>query len=520
MNSAYSKTKKLVTLLIVVVLAHNLPARDYHFCSQSGLDTNDGSMAHPMRSLAKANSIRLRPGDTMLFRRGSVYRGRFKPQGEGTQAAPIFIGTHGDGEAPRPRFDGQGKFAEAVLIYNTRYLHLDGLEITNTGPERQPKRRGLKIQIEDYGTAQNLKITNLFIHDVNGSLVKRKGGGSAIIWQNSGKAVKSRFEGLLIENCLLKDCTRNGINSRGYTHRDDWYPSLNVVVRGNTLIGIPGDGIVPIGCEGAVIEHNVMKDCPRMLEKGDAAAGIWPWSSDHTIIQHNEVSDHKACWDGQGFDSDWNCNGTVIQYNYSHDNEGGFLLICCNGGARKSIAINNDTVVRYNISINDGLREVGHAAGFSPIFHISGPVKNTRIYNNLIYVPKKPSDKVDRTIIEMDNWGGSYPDRTFFANNIVVVADKADFSWGKSKANDFVNNAYLGDFDNLPDDRQAIRTHARFRASPKDADGNWTPEAFRLIPGSPCIHSGKMIPNNGGRDYAGDPLGSRVNIGPFECGRR
>ena len=26
-----------------------------------------------------------------------------------------------------------------------------------------------------------------------------------------------------------------------------------------------------------------------------------------------------------------NCNNTIIQYNYSHDNEGGFLLICNTG---------------------------------------------------------------------------------------------------------------------------------------------------------------------------------------------
>ena len=131
----------------------------------------------PMQSLIQANRIILDPGDRMFFKNGSVYNGRFKPKGEGTQASPIYIGTYGDENAPRPQFNGQGKFEEAVLIYNTRYLHLDGIEITNTGPEPEPKRRGLQIQIENYGTAQNIKITNLFIHNVNGSIFKREGGG-------------------------------------------------------------------------------------------------------------------------------------------------------------------------------------------------------------------------------------------------------------------------------------------------------------------------------------------------------
>jgi len=508
--------KNRFSLILVLMFSHMLLARDYYFCSRTGLDSNDGSIESPMQSLNRANRIVLEPGDRMFFKNGSVYDGHFKPKGEGTQKTPVYIGTYGDKNAPRPQFNGRGKYEEAVLIYNTRYLHLDGIEITNTGPNPEPKRRGLNIQIQNYGTAQNIKVTNLFIHNVNGSIIKRKGGGSAIIWQNGGKQIKSRFDGLLIENCLLKDCMRNGINSRGYTNRRDWYPSLNVVVRGNTLIGIPGDGIVPIGCDGAIIEHNVMKDCPRLLVKGDAAAGIWPWSSDNTIIQYNEVSDHKACWDGQGFDSDWNCNNTIIQYNYSHDNEGGFMLICCNGKASPSSAINNGTIVRYNISINDGLRAVGHAAGFSPTFHISGPVKNTRIYNNLIYVPKKPNSRIDRTIIKMDNWGGPYPEATFFANNIIFVAEKADFDWGKSKANNFINNVYFGEFDNMPDDVRAIHANPKFVGKVKDPDGKWNPEALRPATESPCIDSGIAITHNGGKDCSGKALGVKVNIGPFE----
>ena len=507
--------KKCITIFLLIISA-TLSARDYHFCSRTGDDAAPGTEGKPMKSLEKANSIILKPGDRMLFFSGSVYNGHFNPQGEGTKEAPIYIGAFGDKSSPKPQFNGQGKFEETVLIYNTRYLHLDGIEITNTGPEPKPRRRGLKIRINNYGTSQGIKISNLFIHDVNGSIIKAQGGGSAILWQNGGRSIKSRFDGLIIENCLLKNCTRNGINSGGYTSRKDWYPSLNVIVRNNTLIGIPGDGIVPIGCDGAIVEHNIMKDCPRMLKQGDAAAGIWPWSSDNTIIQYNEVSDHKACWDAQGFDSDWNCNGTIIQYNFSHDNEGGFLLVCCNGGAEKLSAINNGTIVRYNISLNDGLRDVGHAAGFSPIFHISGPVKNTKIYNNLIFVPKKPNDKIDRTIIEMDNWGGPFPQDTFFANNIIVAAEKHDFVWKQSTGNNFTNNLYFGEFENLPDDQKALLTSPDFIDALKKLNGKWNLDAFRLAPGSPCMGTGIAIPNNGGKDYSGKPLDDKINIGPFE----
>ncbi len=52
-----------------------------------------------------------------------------------------------------------------------------------------------------------------------------------------------------------------------------------------------------------LIEYNVMRNCPDMLPDTEAAAGIWPWSCDNTLVQFNEVSGHKAPWDAQGFDS-------------------------------------------------------------------------------------------------------------------------------------------------------------------------------------------------------------------------
>lgn len=146
-----------------------------------------------------------------------------------------------------------------------------------------------------------------------------------------------------------------------------WYPSLTTRISGNLLEQIPGDGIVPIGCDGAVIEYTRMRDCTRLLPEGEAAAGIWSWSCDNTGIQFNEVSDHKAPWDAQDFDADWNCRNTLIQYNYSHDNEGGFLLVCTNGAVREPVNAGNvDAVVRYNVSVNDGFAPGGCTQGFHP----------------------------------------------------------------------------------------------------------------------------------------------------------
>ena len=501
-----------ISIGLLLFSAAASPAAIYHVDSLTGDDSRSGlTPTAAWQSLAKVNSVTFQPGDQILFKAGTRYQGQLAPRGSGNMVDdrpnPIVIGRYGEGA--RPRIDGEGKVDSTLYLFNVEYWEVSGLEITNTGPQRKPGRRGVHVHIKDFGTAHHIQLKDLFIHDVNGSIYKKKGGGGAILWQNEGKETKSRFDGLLIEDCHLKRCTRNGINARGYSKRDNWYPNLNVVVRRCLLEEIPGDGIVPIACDGALVEHNVMRDCPRLLETGDAAAGIWPWSCDNTVIQFNEVSDHKAPWDAQGFDSDWNCRNTLIQYNYSHDNEGGFLLVCNKGGVTTPANIGNQgTVVRYNISVNDGLRQATtHKGVFSPTFHISGPCKNTKIYNNVIYINRKPDNNIDRTIVEMDNWGGPWPEDTVFANNIFYVEDAASFQFGKDKRTVFRNNVYYGKIDHRPDDSAPCVQNPMFRQRPNAApEGFEALKAFMLQKDSPCIGAGLPIPDNGGRDFFGNPV--------------
>jgi hypothetical protein len=187
------------------------------------------------------------------------------------------------------------------------------------------------------------------------------------------------------------------------------------------------------------------------LPDGEAAAGIWPWSSDHTLIQYNEVSDHKAPWDAQGFDCDYNCVGTVIQYNYSHDNEGGFLLVCSPSDQRMPWSVGNDSsVVRHNLSVNDGFRTSGQHAGFSPAMLITGPVTNTQICDNVFVVPKKPSGS-DLNLVKMDTWGGKWASNTTLNGNTFYVTDSANISLGKDINTVFRQNFYVGKISNVPD---------------------------------------------------------------------
>ena len=83
--------------------------------------------------------------------------------------------------------------------------------------------------------------------------------------------------------------------------------------------------------------------------------------------------------DGSGFDLDLGTENGMIQYNWSHDNEGeGFLLLSWPVGYGYSRGESHNIQMRYNISERDGKKLGG---GIS----IFGGVAPAVIYNNVIY---------------------------------------------------------------------------------------------------------------------------------------
>jgi hypothetical protein len=529
----------LLIILFGMLALYCLGGTRYYVDSRNGCDEHDGLSADmAWQTLEKVNGQTFSAGDRLLLKAGSVWGGRLKPQGSGTPESPICIDQYGDVEsvdrfAGVPRIDAEGRFESALLLENVQGWEVRNLELTNKGAEDQPRRCGAIVRISDFGTARHIILDGLYVHDVNGSLVKHKGAGQAILVSNGGKKVKSRYDGLTIANCLIQRTQRNGIVFAGNALRSAWYPNLNVVVRGNLLEGVPGDGILPIGCDGALIEYNRMRDCPATLPEGQWAAGIWPWSCDNTVIQFNEVSDHKSPGDAQGFDSDWNCRNTIIQYNFSHDNDGGFLLICNNSkNLKPEDNIGNiGTIVRYNLSINDGIREPRSGVRyFEPsVIHMNGPCTDSQIYNNTIIVTGEEPGAVDRMSLEIGDWKGcGWPENTFFRNNIICVDGKLRYEIGDSINMVFENNAYCGEHENRPQDARAITADPEFlnrvtSVGPRGAlsrtgfANDSFVRQFGLKSNSPCAGTGMFIPDNGGQDLMGRRLeANRCSVGAIQ----
>jgi hypothetical protein len=229
------------------------------------------------------------------------------------------------------------------------------------------------------------------------------------------------------------------------------------VIRANLIDEVPGDGIVPFGADGTIIEYNMMRNSPRTLPTQECAAGFWPGNSDNTIVRYNEVSGCNASWDGQAFDSDFNCQNTTIMYNYSHDNEGGFLLVCCPGPGIYDMTGklgNTGTRVKYNVSVNDGLRPIPSRQGvYSPIIHIGGTSEDTEISYNILHANQNPVEGMDNCVIASDSWGG-FSDDTRYLNNVFYAASPYTFRFSKSTNDLFRGNYFIGEFSNRPTDKK------------------------------------------------------------------
>jgi hypothetical protein len=472
--------------------------------SVAGIDAYTGTApAQAWKSLAKVNTTTFRPGDRILLKSGSVWRGQLRPKGSGVEGRPIIVDMYGGGV--KPIIQGDGLAEDAVLLNNQEYWEIQNLEITNAG-STPATRRGLHVALQDYGDAHHIFIRSLTIHDVNGSDAVKENGG--INYTCAGKRRPSRFVDLRIENNQIYHVDRSGIFGMSeWWERSNWYPSLGVAVRGNVLNDIGGDGIVVVSTDGALVEHNLVGHANQRSEGYNVA--IWPWSADNTVIQYNEAYDTKGQRDGEGFDSDWNSKNTIIQYNYSHDNDGGFLLICNDGSQAREVSAGNvGTIVRYNISENDRTRGI----------NIAGPVKSTLIYNNTIFVgPERHAD-----LLLYTDWGGWARD-TYLENNIFCVRGSVQFSYGISRAADgayataegfgqsennvFDSNVYYGNVA-AAGDPHAVTANPEFVAPGSGGLGQATLSGYHLRPQSPARSTGKFIEKNGGRDFWGNQVPS------------
>ena len=500
----------------------------YYIDSLAGNDMNDGhTPATAWQSIAKVNSTNFSPGDSILFKSGCSWSGiQLHPLGSGLPGQPIVISKYGTGNLPV--LSGNTAISHnqyVVYLYNKQYWTIRDLEITNNYQSTAKAKdtsvtMGVYILATNYGVVHSITIKNLYVHHVLGTFNKNDYSGG-IFCNINGTSTPTLYDSLLIDSCVVKNCDLTGISNesswtplRSLTNDSGFVPSTHVVVQNCTLDSIGGNSIILRAAKNPIIQYNkVWKSSVRFTGNS-----IFFFNCDDGVMQHNESAFNKfntGDHDAAGFDGDYRCHRTVIQYNYSHDNDGGAFVVVCDPNYANSF--NDSTIIRYNISQNDS-----HAAGGkeSAIFRIDGLVSNVTCYNNSIYTSTDIVSAVYHCA-----WGGgtsgTLPKTTKYYNNIFYLNKKSTpFAVNSSTGNLFSNNTYFysGTLTGThPVDANALTTDPKFVSAGTGGisqNSENSVDGYKLQATSPSINSGILLTNHSPIDYWGNPVPGTAGKAP------
>ena len=535
----------------------------YYVDALNGNDDNDGTTPETAwKTLTKASSIRkLTEGGKILLKTGCTWNGEqlLVNGAEGTVKNPIIIGSYGDGVEPIINGNGANwtvstkEDLAAVHIKNSQNIVIENLEITNwdatageVGSYKQSSKllSGLVVENRDAGELANVTIRNNKIHDVNGKMAggADKGAGGLIVLvtgdgsNHTGK-VESYYAGLTIEGNEVYNVCHEAIymesvwasrtlvggtsSDTGYQSAGNskWIGSSDVNINNNYVHDVAGDGIVPINTTDAIVEYNLIDnsaDSNWNYSANPNHAALWSWDSNNVTFRYNEASNTSKHSigsavgnDSMAFDFDYGVQNCVYEYNYSHDNLGGFLMLCPGPGA----TVNN--IARYNVSVNDGEYDG------APLIRMGTGKYGSlgiQIYNNTMYWENNGGYAMALT-----------PDSAWEGTNIKDVTVFNNIFYGPAKANSmsskvsYANNLVYSDkgsaqevYKASANDANAVYADPKFVNTEDFTTGTWTNgkttlgtvEGFKIQAGSPAIDAGMTIPE--APSYTDDILGGEL----------
>ncbi|MEV0740360.1 carbohydrate-binding protein [Streptomyces sp. NPDC050549] len=520
--------------LLVPVTATNAAAAGtsyYVDCSASSNGT--GTSTSPWNSVTAVNSTTFAAGDSILFKAGTTCTGQLAPGGSGASGSNISMSSYGSGA--KPIVDAAGATGAVIHLLNQQYWDIGGLELIDNASS-PAYRSGVLAENSSGGVLNHIRVHDMYIHNIAGY-----GGG----WYstNAGVGVQtdhttpvSTWNDVVVENNTFDHVDRIAVAVTPDADGQGTGLTTGTVIRNNTMTYDGADDILVVKNDGALIDGNkagyggAKSTCPPSGNYcNGASAGIWMSGSSNTVVQNNEVYCHVNGADGTGFDVDWGNHNTTFQYNYSHQNLGGFLLVMppfTIANEPTSTVPSDGTVVRYNISENDGSNSGCPTSGTQThgggVLHFVGGVPNQSgsssaiplFYNNTFSVRDGLS-----TPILYSRAGTSISGALSFRNNAVFNYGSGNY-FTTTGTSTYSNNLFYGNHPSRePADAAKVTSDPEFRnAGNTNTSSSYTGKnAYQVHPSSPVIRAGAVIASNGGYDAYGNAVSASAapNIGAY-----
>jgi len=368
----------------------------------------------------------------------------------GMDGAFITLGAYGDLNEPKPILNGSGRH-NTIYFENVEYVRVRDMRIMNdstTDGIPQRNRRGIFIGAWPDSSPSNngdrwfrgFEFINIEITQVQGwvrhvygmndshrnnpimgmtnlpaNVRNNIGGnwwGSAAMEFNAGREDAAAnpgagFADVLIEGSYFFDFGAYGIRAAGdahSVHQPLSHPDAmgfidNFWMRNSVMRNTGQDSFNVLG---GSVEFSAFYDNALYYVLNPQVLGgpQWEWTciayvSDGSIHQFNEYT--RAWYDGDSMaiDADLGSIGTVlIQFNYSHDMDGGFWMQWPTVNDRQNGPgwgnegpMMDAVIMRYNIIVNDGgywgYQAPGARTGNMHVFEFGDP--NALVYNNTIF---------------------------------------------------------------------------------------------------------------------------------------
>lgn len=437
----------------------------------------------------------------------------------------------------------------AVVLRNQQGWEIANLELSNdddfatdiTGGNTV--RDGVSITINadllndgDDKIMDYFRISNLYVHNVDGPSSWQSIHYGGIVFQVFGEKQYREYEegayyfqdveitNNTLENVELhaiqfafnwfydRDAGSGYADETGKFHegweqlwvRDRDLYSRDVYIANNYAKDI-GQGAVQLAnTKDMTVEYNEVNGFLQRYTQ--VSAGLYLWAGADSVMQFNEVYDgpyHE--YDATPWDLEFTNFNVTYQYNYSHDNKGGWMSYMGNSG---------NSIARYNLSVNDNGVIVKNmlSTNYSPTYFLN----NVFVYD----------------AAEMDWFHDEvFIDTVYFLNNVFYNYSTTETTpwYRKAGALDravFSNNAFYeasGEYSELqPDDAGAVLGDPKFVGDVADYEkrGGVTnivdsASLFALQEDSPLIDAGRYNPRVGDEDFFGTHLyyGNGIDIG-------
>jgi hypothetical protein len=367
----------LVTFLLISG-ALPLAAKDY-FIREDGNDESNGTSTNSAwRTIERVNRDRFHPGDRVLFEAAASFEGNLRLTAEdaGTSNAPVVIGSFGGGRATILAGRQTG-----ISVENAGGMAIENLIVVGAG---RTNNLGYGVCCDNTMTNGRrldfLRIENVEARDfgILGILV----GG-----------IHSGFEHVLITNCVMHRNLRGGLEVAGrlpwdsavYAHADvrvSHCQSFDNTGDPDYLKNHSGSGIVLYQIDGGIMDYCAAWNNGALCRSSGGGVGLWTCASRNIVIQHCESFGNRTSGgDGGGFDIDGGSVDCVLQYNYSHDNDGPGLMVYTYPYASYA---DRGAVVRFNISENDSRKGRRYAGLW--VRTDGKEITGLEIYNNTVVI--------------------------------------------------------------------------------------------------------------------------------------